>query len=79
MTEQEKGKSRIDQIPSQTLDLMLDLVLEVMQAEKGSIMLLDDQGEELTISSARGLESEIIHKARVPLGSGVSGTVAASG
>jgi diguanylate cyclase (GGDEF)-like protein len=79
MSEQEIGKSIVDQIPSQVLDLMLDVVLEVMRAERGSIMLLDEKCQELTIRSARGLKKNIIEKARVKLGSGVSGKVAASG
>ena len=79
MSEQETGKAIIDQIPSQVLDLMLDVVLEVMRAESGSIMLLDDKCQELAIRSARGLKKNIIEKARVRLGSGVSGKVAASG
>ncbi len=65
--------------PSRLLDLMLDVVLEVMRAECGSIMLLDDKGEELTVRTARGLRREIIRKARTRLGCGVAGKVAQSG
>jgi len=72
-------KSETNQTPSQTLELMLDVVLEVMRAERGSIMLLDDKCQELSIQSARGLKSDIIRKARVRLGSSISGKVAASG
>ncbi|HPJ68818.1 MAG TPA: sensor domain-containing diguanylate cyclase [Desulfobacteraceae bacterium] len=72
-------KSGINQIPSQALGLMLDVVLEVMRAERGSIMLIDDKCQELSIQSARGLKSDIIREARVRLGSGISGKVAASG
>ena len=79
MSKQDNGKSIIDQIPYQALDLMLDVVLEVMQAERGSIMLLDSKRQDLTIQSARGLKNEIIQKARVHLGSGVSGKVASTG
>lgn len=58
---------------------MLDVILEVMRAERGSIMLLDERSQELTVKSARGLKREIIKKARVCLGSGVAGKVAARG
>ncbi|KAA3602088.1 MAG: GGDEF domain-containing protein [Candidatus Scalindua sp. AMX11] len=58
---------------------MLDVILEVMRAEGGSVMLLDDSNQELTVKSARGLKREIIKKARVCLGSGVAGKVAAMG
>ena len=71
--------STIDQIPSHILDLMLDVILEVMRAERGSIMLLDDKNHELTIKTARGLKKEIIQKTRVCLGNGVAGKVAANG
>ncbi|MEZ6155332.1 MAG: sensor domain-containing diguanylate cyclase [Candidatus Scalinduaceae bacterium] len=61
------------------MDLMLDVILEVMRAERGSIMLLDESNQELTVKSARGLKREIIKKARVSLGSGIAGKVAAKG
>jgi len=57
----------------------LDVVLEVMRAKRGSIMLLDDASQELTIRNARGLKKEIIERAGVRLGSGISGKVAAGG
>lgn len=79
MSDREPAKPTTNEIPSQALDLMLDVVLEVMRAERGSVMLLDDKAQELTIQSARGLKNEIIRKTRVRLGSGVSGKVAASG
>ena len=71
-------QSVLDQIPSHILDLMLGVILDVMRAERGSIMLLDGKTQELTIRSAQGLKNEIIKKARVRLGSGVSGKVAAT-
>ena len=75
-----KGKiSTIGQIPSHILDLLLDVILEVMRAERGSIMLLDDKNHELTIKTARGLKEEIIQKTRVCLGNSVAGKVAANG
>ena len=75
----ENEKTVIEPVPPQILDLMLDVILEVMQAKQGSIMLLDDEAQELTIRAARGLKDEIIQKARVRLGDGISGKVAASG
>ena len=79
MNEKETKKTDIEKNSPQVLDLMLDVILEVMQAEHGSIMLLDDKSQELTIRSARGLKNEIIQKTRVRLGSGISGRVAATG
>lgn len=79
MDEHKEGKPIVDQIQPQILDLLLDVILEVMQAERGSIMLLDDKKQELSIKTSRGLKNEIVKKARVCLGSGISGKVAANG
>jgi len=79
MNDREINKLDIGRIPSQLLDLMLDVILEVMRAECGSIMLADDKYQDLTIRSARGLRREIVEKARVRWGTGISGKVAASG
>jgi len=65
------------------LDIVLPQILgracELLQARKGSIMLLDDAGGELTIAVAHGLSDEVVGGTRVPLGEGVAGAVAASG
>ncbi len=66
-------------LSSLIFDLVLDIVLEIMEAESGSIMLLDEQGQELTVKNYRGLTKEIADKARVRMGTGVSGKVAQSG
>jgi len=79
MGKQDKEQQSIRPIPPQILDLLLDVVLEVMRAKRGSIMLLDDTSQELTIRNARGLKKEIIEKAGVRLGSGISGKVAGGG
>lgn len=79
MRKQDKGQQVVHQIPPQILDLLLDVVLEVMRAKRGSIMLLDDTSQKLTIRNARGLKKEIIERAGVRLGSGISGKVAAGG
>ena len=79
MGKQDKEHQAIRPIPSQILELLLDVVLEVMRAKRGSIMLLDGTSQELTIRNSRGLKKEIIEKAGVRLGSGISGKVAASG
>ncbi len=65
-----------------TLDLarLLDQVLEtaIMQAgaRKGSVMLLNETREYLTIAKARGLSEEIVAETKVPMGEGISGWVA---
>ena len=67
-----------DSISQNLLELMLDIILEVMKAERGSIMVLDKDSQELSILTARGLKEEIIRKACVRLGCGISGKVAVS-
>jgi len=68
-----------EKIPSKVLDLMLDVILEVMRAESGSVMLVEKETRDLTIRSAKGLSSNLVKGARVPFGSGISGKVAANG
>lgn len=79
MVEHSREKYTADQITPQVLDLLLDVILEVMRADRGSIMLLDNKNQELTIKTARGLKREIINNACVQLGSGIAGKVAVDG
>ncbi len=74
-----KVATDICQVSPHVLELILDIILEVMRAEHGSIVLLDGESNELSIKTARGLKEEIIHNARVRLGRGIAGKVAASG
>lgn len=50
-----------------------------LEAEMGSVMLLDDEGRELRVSAAAGLSDEIVESVRVPIGQGISGWVAEQG
>ncbi|HIE51847.1 MAG TPA: GAF domain-containing protein, partial [Armatimonadetes bacterium] len=63
----------------QVLDKILTKALQMMQAEKGSLMLLDETEQVLRIEVARGLSEEIIRTARVKLGEGIAGRVALEG
>ena len=56
---------------------MLEIALGVTGADRGSVMLLDPQTNELTIRVAVGIEPELWSKIRVPLGEGIAGRVAA--
>jgi GAF domain-containing protein len=55
--------------------LMLDLAVNYANAEKGSIMLLDDKGE-LYVLAARGVDMSLARTYRVKIGEGIAGTVA---
>ncbi|MFC1884477.1 diguanylate cyclase [Thermodesulfobacteriota bacterium] len=79
MKAREKANSDAGQISSKVLDLMLDVILEVMRSDSGSVMLLEKDSQELTIRSAKGLSGKIIKGVRIPFGKGISGKVAANG
>lgn len=62
---------------AQVLRQMLDLVLEIFEADAGSVML-ERQGY-LTIEVSQGLEPEIVASTRQKIGTGIAGWVASTG
>jgi diguanylate cyclase (GGDEF)-like protein len=64
---------------NELLHLILDLVMKLLKADRGSIMLLDDERQELTIAVAKGLSPEVVEKTRVKLGEKVAGYVLETG
>jgi len=68
---------------SLNLDEMLSSVfssaVKILNAETGSLMLFDSEGEVLTIKRAHGLNEEIIRKTRIKKGKTIVGLVAQSG
>jgi len=65
--------------PRSVPDLMVELIAEVMQSKNASIMLVDDEKDNLYIETAVGLNPEIIRNTRVRLGQDISGWVAKHG
>lgn len=61
------------------LPTALTQTLDLLKAETASVMLLDEEGQELRIRLAHGLSQEIVEKTTVRLGERVSGRVAATG
>ena len=57
---------------------LLDGLRTVMRADTAVALLLDDSGEELIASWARGLEEEVEAGVRIPVGKGFAGRVAAT-
>ena len=55
--------------------LMLDLAVSYANAEKGSIMLLDDKGY-LNVLAAKGIDAQLARTYRMKIGEGIAGTVA---
>lgn len=61
------------------LDKIVALAAEVTQAEIGSLMLINEETDILTIKAYRGLDREIADSVSLPLGSSIAGYVAQSG
>jgi signal transduction histidine kinase/transcriptional regulator with GAF, ATPase, and Fis domain len=59
------------------LENLLDGIRKVMRADTAVALLLDERGEELIASWARGLEEEVEAGVRIPVGRGFAGRVAA--
>jgi len=58
------------------LDRMLEIFTDVLNAEAGSILLLDEEKDELFFAAATGEKKDSIKNIRVPIGEGVVGWVA---
>ncbi len=58
---------------------MLEIAIGVTGADGGSLMLFDEESEELSVRVAVGVEKELWPKIRVPLGAGIAGRVAEEG
>lgn len=59
--------------------LILDQAAEILDVDQASLMLVREDGDELEAVAARGLREDVIGKVRIPLGEGISGSVAESG
>ena len=60
-------------------ELVVDMIAEIMGAKTASLMLLDDESEELTVAAAMGLDEAVMRMARVKVGDSISGWVAKTG
>ena len=61
------------------LKQLVVLASTVTNAEVGSVMLLNDRAEYLTIEAAIGLNEEIVRSTRLPVGKSIAGYVAQTG
>lgn len=61
------------------LNRVIELVSQILDVESVSLMTLDEGAQELTMAAYLGSEREVVKKARVPLGTGISGWVALQG
>jgi sigma-B regulation protein RsbU (phosphoserine phosphatase) len=63
----------------EALETLIDGATELLGVERGSLLLLDDDGANLRIEVARGIDRLVVERTRVPLGQGLAGRVAATG
>jgi len=63
----------------QLLNGIVRLASRVLQAKTASLMLLDEQANELKIMASRGLDAETIRQVRMKIGQGIAGYVAQHG
>ncbi len=73
------GALALDANEDRLLREILQLAVRASHAQTGSIMLLDEDGENLRIAEAQGLSPEIVANTRRKVGEGVAGQVFASG
>lgn len=64
---------------NQVLQRVLDHAIELLECTQGSIMLLNEETQELSIEVACGLPDEVVNSVRLRLGEGIAGRVAKSG
>lgn len=60
------------------LEAVIEIVFSELRADNGSILLLDDTRDRLTVAASRGLPSEA-KLSKIALGDGIAGKVAATG
>ncbi|HXS09932.1 MAG TPA: HD domain-containing phosphohydrolase [Candidatus Krumholzibacteria bacterium] len=58
------------------MELMVELIAELLNVKRASLMMVDPEAGELRIDSAIGLDEDIVEHARVRLGEAIAGTVA---
>jgi len=61
------------------LNLIMSKVVELLNVEAGSLLMLDDKGENLVFRVALGPVREKIERTHLPVGTGIAGSVARDG
>ncbi len=60
-------------------ETILNKSSELVGAERGSLMILDNKNNVLSVKASRGIDREIVERLRVKIGEGISGSIAARG
>lgn len=71
----DSGRSASDHLTR----LTVEMIAEVMHARIASLMLVDEEREELYIKAARGLREEVVAGTRIKMGDSIAGWVAKHG
>ncbi len=61
--------------PEELYDAILETSVRLAEAERGSLMLLDDADSCLTIKSAKGINRNLLGEIKIRVGEGISGRV----
>ncbi|HEX6231489.1 MAG TPA: GAF domain-containing SpoIIE family protein phosphatase [Jiangellaceae bacterium] len=61
------------------LEELLDRITDLLKVDTAAVLLIDKDAGELVTTATKGLEEEVLHGFRVPVGHGFSGTIFATG
>ena len=61
--------------PAQIYSTILNKSVEVLGAERASLLVLEEDSQELAFKASRGLSEEIVNSTRMRLGEGIAGVV----
>ncbi len=65
--------------PEKALDTILRAAMELFEADRGSVMLVDEASQRLVIAASVGIKPEHIAKSRPKIGEGIAGHVIQTG
>jgi sigma-B regulation protein RsbU (phosphoserine phosphatase) len=63
----------------EALQTLIEGATELLQVERGSIMILDHERQTLSIRVAKGLDETVVRSTRIHVGEGIAGSVAKTG
>lgn len=65
--------------PSQTYQSIVAQSADLLNAERSSLLLLDESANALTVTAARGMRAPLAEVDRIPVGVGIAGSVLSAG
>jgi diguanylate cyclase (GGDEF)-like protein len=65
--------------PAQTYQMIVTQTADLMNAERSSLLLLDESANALTVTAARGMSAPLNAVPPIPVGEGIAGTVLREG